>query len=91
MMLEGFSLPPWAVTTPTKAATASVESNMPQLLFKFLAFAIGLVPSLIYFWATFQHKYEYVSSFFVNQSLLNEEYDFIIGKPCFKNILFVHF
>ena len=51
---------------------------MPQTLFTLIGWAIGLVVSFVTLFGFIHDNVDFVKSFFVNQSILMQEYDFII-------------
>lgn len=53
---------------------------MPRVIFAIFAFAICLISPLMHFTAYIQLANDFVASFLVNQSVLMQKYDFIIGK-----------
>ena len=53
---------------------------MPKTLFTLLALAISLVSPFVGFYAFLHDQVDFIASFFANQSLLSQEYDFIVGK-----------
>ena len=51
---------------------------MPQTLFTLIGWAIGFVVSFVTLFGFIHDNVDFVKSFFVNQSILMQEYDFII-------------
>ena len=64
---------------------------MPNFIFTITGVSLCVLATLIQYGYVFQHFRDYIFSFTMNQALLLQDYDFIIGKYIILILLYTNY